>query len=166
MTWLTFHIAQLAYERIERAGREPTFVALHAARNVPAPSARAPRLRAELTADRSIEGAIRDVVRDAVASELKTAFASGAPNRGGAESDDDGFISIERAAKIADSHPATIRSWIRAGRLQAGRAGRHYKVRKLDVINPMQSAQVADITCDNKSRIAEIMADDRRPQMV
>jgi excisionase family DNA binding protein len=161
LTWLTFHVAQIAYEHLRRLGEQPTFVPLHEARHVAAPAARPSRLRNEAATDHSIEGAIRSVVRDAIASEMRNAFAGGTRSRGSIDAPDEGFISIDRAAKIADIHPATIRAWVRSGRLAAGKAGRHYKVRRTDVIKFIESPQAIEIEGDNRERIAAIIASDR-----
>jgi len=157
LTWLTFHVAQLAYEHVRRVGEEPAFVPLDEARHVPAPRARMPRLRNESVP--TVDDAIRAAVRDAVASEVQAALAR--QPHAAATSSDEGFISINRAAQIADTHPATIRAWIRAGKLHAGRTGRHYKVRKADVIKIIEGSQHADSTIDFKGQIAAIMANDR-----
>jgi excisionase family DNA binding protein len=155
LTWLTFQVAHVAYEHLRRLGEEPTWVPLHEARNVPAPRPRSPRLRDEVP---SVDEAIRAAVRDAVATELRNAIGS---VHSTAQSTSEGYISIAKAAEIADTHPATIRAWIRSGRLAAGRTGRHYKVLRADVMKLISSAQKSEAGVDAQKRIAEIIAADR-----
>jgi excisionase family DNA binding protein len=156
LTWLTFQLARVAYERLRRLGEEPTFVKLHEARNVPAPRARTARLRGEAS---SVEDAIRAVVRDAVASELRTALGSSSAVAA-VPVESEGYISIAKAAEIADTHPATIRSWIRSGKLPSGRTGRHYKVRRSDVLQLIAGGE-KPAAVETKKRIAEIIAADQ-----
>jgi excisionase family DNA binding protein len=146
-TWLTFHVAHVAYEHLRRLSEEPKFVPLHEARNMPAPSTRSV----------SVDEAIRAAVRDAVATELRHAIA----DKRAAPPSEEGYISIAKAAEIADTHPATIRAWIRSGRLAAGRTGRHYKVLRSDVMQLISSGPKPDATVNAKKRIAEIIAADR-----
>lgn len=112
LTWLTFHVAQTAHEHVRRAGEEPAFVSLRAARHVALPPAPPARLRNEPRFD-SIEDAIRTVVREAIAAERRDALRAESSPRGPSIVDDDAFISIERAASIADVHPGS-RSYMRA----------------------------------------------------
>jgi excisionase family DNA binding protein len=155
LTWLTFQVAHVAYEHLRRLGEEPTWVPLHEARNVPAPRPRSPRLRNEVS---SVDEAIRAAVRDAVTTELRNAIGSVQSN---AQSTSEGYISIAKAAEVADTHPATIRAWIRSGRLAAGRTGRHYKVLRSDVMKLISSTLKSETTVDAQKRIAEIIAADR-----
>lgn len=155
LTWLTFQVAHVAYEYLRRLGEEPTWVPLHEARNVPAPCGPSPRLRSEAP---SVDDAIRAAVRDAVVSELRNAIGSVQRTD---QSTSEGYISIAKAAEIADTHPATIRAWIRSGQLPSGRTGRHYKVLRSDVIKLISSAPKPDATVDAQKRIAEIIAADR-----
>jgi|SRR6185312_59534 len=157
LTWLTFHVAQLAHAHLQRLDDEPDLEPFDETRHVPVPCAPTPRLRNE--AMPTVDDAIRAAVREAVAVEVRQALAR-APHPMAPPSEE-GFISINRAAEIADTHPATIRTWIRAGRLRAGRTGRHYKVRKSDVIKIIEGCQHNEITVDHKARIAAIMAGDR-----
>ncbi len=77
------------------------------------------------------------------------------------QSNSEGYISIAKAAEIADTHPATIRAWIRSGQLPSGRTGRHYKVLRSDVMKLISAAHKPDATVDAQKRIAEIIAADR-----
>ena len=73
-------------------------------------------VRQILTAD---EG--RRLVRDLVRAELEAARAP-------AE-----FLSVQRAAEVADVAAGTIRRWIREGRIEGHRAGRVLRVKRADL---------------------------------
>lgn len=79
----------------------------------------------------SIEDTIREVVRAEVRSALREVF----PDRGSAPSptSDDGYLSIARAAELAEVHPDTVRGWMKEGRLARHQAGRELRVRRSDL---------------------------------
>ncbi|HJU21088.1 MAG TPA: hypothetical protein VJ891_01140 [Casimicrobiaceae bacterium] len=86
LTWLTFHVAQLAHDSASSAAREPEFVPLHHARNVLDPrSAPTAKLRGEVGG--SIDAAIRDCVRTTVEGVVREQLASAFRAREVAESD-------------------------------------------------------------------------------
>ncbi|MCA9679733.1 MAG: helix-turn-helix domain-containing protein [Myxococcales bacterium] len=72
---------------------------------------------------------LRGVVRD----ELRAALNDqrGAPLRQLAAGD--AYLSITKAARLADVAPGTIRTWIRRGRLPAKRAGRVFRIGRADL---------------------------------
>jgi len=43
------------------------------------------------------------------------------------------FLSVAKAAKIAQVGESTLRAWIKSGRLRAGRAGRLVRIRRADL---------------------------------
>jgi excisionase family DNA binding protein len=162
LTWLTFHVAQVAYEHLHQKASGPKTVPLAHARNVadprPLPS---PRFRNELPRS-TIEEAIGEVVRHAVAAELQKTLAPAVRAAGHSAPFEEGFISIARAAELADTHPSTIRAWIRAGKLAGGRTGRHYKVRRADLIAVIQGEADPPAGSGERARmVAEFMAKDR-----
>jgi excisionase family DNA binding protein len=118
LTWLTFHVAQIAFEHVRRKRETPTFVPLDEARHVAAP------------VSRGVDDAIRAVVREAITRELREAVTPppAAPTIATPE-----YISAVRAAEIAGVRPATIREWASRGRLPSHRAGRLVRIRTDDL---------------------------------
>lgn len=78
----------------------------------------------------TFEAVFGDLIRSVVREEIRAALAE-QPPRNGAVSDV--YLSITKAAKVADVAPGTIRAWIRAGRLPARRAGRVYRIGRAEL---------------------------------
>jgi len=76
-----------------------------------------------MTIEETIVALVGPVVREAVRAEVGRLLDERAPTAEGK-----GLISVKAAAQYADVHPATVRDWIKDGRLQAQNAGRHLKV--------------------------------------
>jgi excisionase family DNA binding protein len=55
------------------------------------------------------------------------------PIRGVAPSGEDPWLTVAQVAADLNIHPATVRVWIKAGRLAAVRAGRTWRVRRSDL---------------------------------
>ena len=83
----------------------------------------------------TFEEMLQQTVRDAVREELAR-FAHDVPLRNG----DASYLSIAKAARIADVAPGTIRAWIRAGRLTSKRAGRVLRVARSELERFMATA--------------------------
>jgi len=76
--------------------------------------------------DESLRDLVRDTVRQVVREELSALSRRNAS--GPTIVDEDGYLSVTKAARLADVAPGTIRAWIRAGRLTSKRAGRVLRV--------------------------------------
>jgi hypothetical protein len=88
LTWLTFHVAHLAYQRLAERNDMPHTVSLRDARNVADPhSAPQPKLRSEIGAAGSIDAAIRDCVRTTVVSVVREELATANRDRDREEAD-------------------------------------------------------------------------------
>lgn len=87
--------------------------------------ARAVRASTTVGQGSSHEQALRHVVLDA----MRTALAE----QRGVTVDEDGYLSIAKAARLADVHPDTLRAWIKEGRLPEHRAGRELRVRRSEL---------------------------------
>jgi len=48
-------------------------------------------------------------------------------------SDDDPWLTVPQVSEELKLHPATVRSWVKTGRLAAVRAGRTWRVRRSEV---------------------------------
>lgn len=55
------------------------------------------------------------------------------PIRGVAPSGEDPWLTVPQVAADLNIHPATVRVWIKSGRLAAVRAGRTWRVRRSDL---------------------------------
>lgn len=83
-----------------------------------------------------LEETLRAIVRDVVREEVRAALAEhtgGTQRRNADPLSDDGYLSIARAARFADVAPGTLRRWIRSGRLPVRRAGRVYRVARVEL---------------------------------
>ena len=90
----------------------------------------------------TIEDTIRQTVREEMRSmtaELRALLEQARPSSGG-----DSYLSVEKAATLADVHPDTIRGWVKAGRLPEHRAGRELRVRR-DELHRFLDGRASDI---------------------
>ena len=85
----------------------------------------------------SLDSEVRTLVREVVRDEFKILMDSGAIARG-APLDKDRFIPVSEAARIASVHPATVRGWIRDGKLPRYSNGRHHLLRHSDLENHLR----------------------------
>jgi len=75
-----------------------------------------------------VEQALRATVPDLVRQVLREQTASSPPSPS-----DDGFFTTAEAAEWARVNPATIRQWIKVGRLERFRAGRSLRVSRSEL---------------------------------
>lgn len=80
-----------------------------------------------------LEATLREMLRTIVREEIRAAFArhKGEPLRQSGVGDV--YLSVTKAARLADVAPGTIRAWIRAGRLDSRRAGRVLRVSRVEL---------------------------------
>src|SRR5579871_2248749 len=78
----------------------------------------------------TLEEMLHRMVREAVRCEL-AAFAGS--EAGALRNSEDAYLSVAKAARVADVAPGTIRAWIRHGRLTAKRAGRVLRVSRAEL---------------------------------
>lgn len=109
----------------------------------------------------SIEEAIRQAVREEVRTAVREELRGLAPPRGAPSAPE--WLTAAEAALAARCRPATIREWIRRGRLKA--SGRPYRIRRadLEVAIAAKVAPPAD-EVDIEREAAKIVALDRRRQ--
>ena len=67
---------------------------------------------------------LETLLRTMIATEVEKALATHSPSE---------YLSIAEAADRAKVHPATIRRWVRQGRLPGHRAGRHLRIKSQDL---------------------------------
>lgn len=125
--------------RTGRAGSNETTRLCRTCRNDPANAdwvevtEEPPQLATRTTT--SIDAAIRSAVRDVVREELRMVLREEIARlqRPATSSVDTDYLSVPEAAALIRVHPATIRGWIREGRLPQHRAGRHYRVKRSEL---------------------------------
>jgi len=105
----------------------------------------------------TFEALVRRLVRDAVREEL-TAFAQ---TPGALRNGDDVYLSVAKAARVADVAPGTIRAWIRSGRLTSKRAGRVLRISRAELEQFMSGAPTGSRGIDIKQRVARRIESDR-----
>lgn len=54
----------------------------------------------------------------------------------------DEYLSVRKAAQVAEVHPDTIRTWVKAGRLANHRAGRELRIRRDELHRFLESDDV------------------------
>ena len=105
----------------------------------------------------TMEQLVRQLVREAVREEL-AAFAA---RPDGLRNADDAYLSVTKAARVADVAPGTIRTWIRTGRLTAKRAGRVLRVSRTELERFMEGTPTGSRGTDIKARVAKRLESDR-----
>lgn len=138
--WLALHVTQVAHEQGRKNRRnQKREVPLEQARHV----AIAPAM--PNASNGAINRAIRDAVRDVVREELRTVLREEMMRLQPATSNEvgqtDEYLSVADAAKTAHVHEATIRSWINTGQLAGYRAGRHRRIKRVDLAQFMSSVK-------------------------
>jgi excisionase family DNA binding protein len=91
-----------------------------------------------------------EVVREEVRAALADARAT--------NSEEDGYLSVQKAAALADVHPDTIRAWIKAGRLRGYRAGRELRVLRSELCHFLEAGDSADHRETPEEEAATILA--------
>lgn len=100
------------------------------------------------TLEEALRSLIRDEVRSAVRDELRTALEVRDLPRNGADT----YLSVAKAARVADVAPGTIRAWIRAGRIEPRRAGRVLRVGRADLERFMAGQPSASARAETRRR--------------
>ena len=111
-----------------------------------------------MTVDATLESVVRRLVREAVREEL-LAFGGVAEAHRNA---DDAYLSVTKAARVADVAPGTIRAWIRAGRLTSKRAGRVLRVTRSELERFMAGTPTGPRGVEVKERVARRLERDKQ----
>jgi excisionase family DNA binding protein len=77
-----------------------------------------------MTLEETLTAAIERAVSEAVRRELRV-LAEAQPSKDGA-----GYLSVGDAARYAHVHPATVREWVKEGRIPRHQAGRRLRIRR------------------------------------
>lgn len=101
----------------------------------------------------SLETMIRklvvECVRDAVRTEVAIFSRDSIRNA-------DDYLSVSKAARVADVAPGTIRAWIRAGRLCGRRAGRVWRVGRSELEQFLAGGATSDEKRAASARAVEL----------
>jgi excisionase family DNA binding protein len=160
LTWLTFHVSRIAHDRLRASSEEPELVPLHYARNVadsrPLPD---PHLRSEPSRLGVMEEFLFRNIRGIVREEVRGAFADSSERRPApvASSGPD-YLSIAEAAEVARLHHGTVREWIKDGSLKACRAGRVYRIRRVDLDERLKAKPADPVASQVEDRVNAILA--------
>jgi excisionase family DNA binding protein len=104
-----------------------------------------------------VDESFRELVRDAVREVLREELAPlKHRNAGTLQGPEDGYLSVAKAARLADVAPGTIRAWIRAGRLTAQRAGRVLRVSRSELEKFMAGAPTGPSGTETVRRAAHL----------
>ena len=102
----------------------------------------------------TIEALVRQLVREAVQEAFRnqTAADSLQPRNSA-----DRYLSVAKAANVADVAPGTIRAWIRSGRLEARRAGRVLRVSRAELERFMAGEPGKTQRAETQRRAAQLL---------
>lgn len=104
-----------------------------------------------------VDASFRELVRDAVREVLREELGLLARrNAGLLASAEDGFLSVTKAARVADVAPGTIRAWIRTGRLTEQRAGRVLRVSRRELAQFLTGAPTGPSGAETERRAAHL----------
>src|SRR5688500_10841546 len=103
-----------------------------------------------------IDGPLRQLVRETVREVLREGLAPLTRNAGLPTEADDGYLSVAKAARVADVAPGTIRAWIRTGRLTAKHAGRVLRVSRRELAQFMAGASSGPNVAEAKKRATHL----------
>jgi excisionase family DNA binding protein len=103
--------------------------------------------------DASLRQLVRDTVREALREELAPLTRRNAGPLIGVE---DSYLSVAKAARVADVAPGTIRAWIRAGRLTEKRAGRVLRISRVELESFLRSEATGPAGSEIKERASHL----------
>lgn len=79
--------------------------------------------------EEGLRALVRDEVRFVVREELQLVLEERGSLRNGTEL----YLSVAKAARVADVAPGTVRTWIRSGRIESRHAGRVLRVSRAEL---------------------------------
>lgn len=104
----------------------------------------------------SLEAELRSLVRDEVRDVLREELQVLLQDRGGIRNAAEAYLSIAKAARVADVAPGTVRAWIRSGRVESRRAGRVLRVSRTE-LERFMALQPSEAQRQTISRRADAM---------
>ncbi len=109
-----------------------------------------------------LEDILRNLMRDVVREELSSFAKQATPLR---NATDDVYLSVTKAARVADVAPGTIRAWIRQGRLASKRAGRVLRIGRSE-LERFMAGELSAVTRSDITRRADAMSGKKRPAVL
>lgn len=106
-----------------------------------------------LVVDDAMRQIVRETVREVLREELPAAMRR---NTGPPLGGDEGYLSVTKAARVADVAPGTIRAWIRKGRLTAQHAGRVLRISRRELAQFMAGAPTGPSGAETERRAAHL----------
>lgn len=104
-----------------------------------------------------VDDSFRQLVRETVRQVLREELAPLTRRNGVAQpTADDGYLSVAKAARLADVAPGTIRAWIRAGQLTAQHAGRVLRISRSELTQFMAGAPTGPNGAETERRAAHL----------
>jgi len=104
-----------------------------------------------------VDDTLRQLVRDTVREVLREELASlTRRNSGPVGGSDDGYLSVAKAARLADVASGTIRAWIRQGRLTGKHAGRVLRISRAELESFLRSEATGPAGSEVKKRAAHL----------
>jgi excisionase family DNA binding protein len=103
-----------------------------------------------------VDASFRQLVRETVREVVREELAPLTRRNVGLSAPDDGYLSVAKAARVADVAPGTIRAWIRAGRLTAQRAGRVLRVSRRELAQFMAGTPTGSLGAEAQQRAAHL----------
>lgn len=109
-----------------------------------------------MTIEETIAAAVEAKVRPLL-EEMRALLASVTPAAAA-----DGYLSVEKAAELAEVHGDTIRNWVKAGKLPEHRAGRELRVRRDELHRFLGASTQANTRPTVEEEAAGILAGQRK----
>jgi excisionase family DNA binding protein len=81
----------------------------------------------------SLEDTVRTLIREEVQRVLREELPAAIAELRPASDAGEQYLSVDKAAAIADVHPDTVRTWVKSGRLPEHRAGRELRILRSDL---------------------------------
>src|SRR5260370_23890966 len=88
----------------------------------------------------TFEETLRAIVREELKNVLRTDLLPQLGDGRCANSEEDRYLSLQKAGEFIDIHPDTIRKWIKEGRLHSYRAGRELRVLRSELCRFLEAA--------------------------
>jgi len=96
----------------------------------------------------TFESTLESVVRNVVREELRTALGASKPSE---------YLSLRDAAVRAGVSAATVRRWVRDGKVPCVRVGRIARVKWCDVEAALSKAEAPATEADDKAWVSKVL---------
>src|SRR5262249_39007266 len=104
--------------------------------------------------EETVRALIRDEVQRVLREDLPSLLADLRP----VSHPGDEYLSVQKAAAIAEVHADTIRGWVKAGRLPEHRAGREVRILRSDLCRFLSNVSASGHRATAEEEAATILA--------